>query len=449
MTNISVFDLFTIGIGPSASHTVAPMRAARAFVEFLQSKGHLPRVARIEITLHGSLAYTGRGHGSDKALILGLHGKQPATVEPTYLQSYFQEVSDNKRLTLLHGKTINFDLRTDLHFNRQRQEHNLMLFRAYSADKQLFAEQSYRSVGGGFLANDKQRPTSKTLPYRFSSAEELLAICAKENFAISDLALANELTWQDKETISSSLTSILAVMRDAIARGISRTGYLPSYLRVKRRASAMHEKLCLQRSSGIQLNPLDWVNMYAIAVNEENASGERVVAAPTNGASGIIPAVVSYFEKFCDHPTPAKSQQLLLTAGCIGMLYKMNASLSGAEVGCQGEVGVACSMAAGGLTEVLGGTVQQVEEAAEIAIEHNLGLTCDPIGGLVQIPCIERNAMGAIKAINASRLALQGTGKHVVSLDSAIKTMLATGKDMKSKYKETSRGGLAVNVVEC
>lgn len=447
--NHSILEMFTIGVGPSASHTVAPMRAARAYVERLRGKGLLVDLARLQITLYGSLAFTGKGHGTDKALMLGLHGSQPASVEPDYLRSYADKVIANGKLTLMGGKCIAFSYKSDLILNRKKNMHNRMEFCAYDSKGESIDSHMYQSVGGGFLANDQPNP--KHAPYSFSNASELLDLCAQRKCSIADLTLANELTWHAQEELNSRLDEILAVMRMAITNGVSRTvdSRLPGQLRAKRRAPAMYEKLKMQRGTSIELNSLDWVNMYAIAVNEENASGERVVAAPTNGASGIIPAVIKYLEKFCDVHTKDVSRKFLLTAGCIGIIYKTNASLSGAEVGCQGEVGVACSMAAAALTEALGGNVYQAEEAAEIAIEHHLGLTCDPVGGLVQIPCIERNAMGAVKAINASRLALQGTGKHVVTLDNAIKTMLETGRDMKSKYKETARGGLAVNIVEC
>ncbi|MDE3269451.1 MAG: L-serine ammonia-lyase [Pseudomonadota bacterium] len=448
----SVLELFTIGIGPSASHTVAPMRAARLYVERLQAHDLLQCLARLQITLYGSLAFTGKGHGTDKALILGLHGSEPATVEPDYLRQYADAVIASGKLTLLGGVELAFDYKRDLIFNRKQNLHNLMAFNAYDASGKCIDTASYQSTGGGFLAADTH--STKLAPLSFSNAGELLALCAEHGYSIADVALKNELAWSTLAALNAKLDAILVAMRASIANGLARQErtLLPGALRVKRRAPTMYEKLKMQRGANIELNALDWVNMYAIAVNEENASGERVVAAPTNGASGIIPAVVSFLEKFCDIQSiqvADVSRRFLLTAGCIGIIYKTNASLSGAEVGCQGEVGVACSMAAAALTEALGGNADQAEEAAEIAIEHHLGLTCDPVGGLVQIPCIERNAMGAVKAINASRLALQGTGKHVVTLDKAIKTMLETGKDMKSKYKETARGGLAVNIVEC
>ena len=445
----SIFEMFTIGVGPSASHTVAPMRAARAYVKRLKAKGLLSGLKRLQITLYGSLAFTGKGHGTDKALILGLHGSKPASIEPDYLRQYADEAINSGLLTLMGGKCIAFSYKHDLVFNRKKSLHNYMEFCAYDVQGNCIDSLSYQSTGGGFLASDKAHTTPA--PHSFSNAGELLDLCAQRKCSIAELALANELTWNSQTTLNAKLDEILAVMRAAIANGIARTegSLLPGRLRAKRRAPSMYEKLKMQRGTSIELNSLDWVNMYAIAVNEENASGERVVAAPTNGASGIIPAVIRYLEKFCDVHDTDVSRKFLLTAGCVGIIYKTNASLSGAEVGCQGEVGVACSMAAAALTEALGGNTNQAEEAAEIAIEHHLGLTCDPVGGLVQIPCIERNAMGAVKAINASRLALQGSGKHIVTLDNAIKTMLETGKDMKSKYKETARGGLAVNIVEC
>ena len=447
---MSILDLFTIGIGPSASHTVAPMRAARRFVQHLHTAAKLATTTRIHITLQGSLAYTGRGHGTDKALILGLHGAEPHTVEPDYLRHYHATVVQNKKLTLAEGQAINFDSNTDLRFDLQKKAHNMMIFTAYNQHGQICSEKTYRSTGGGFITpTGETLPVPPTQPHPFTSAAELIAHCERHNCTIATMTLANERALHTQQHLDAQLEKILATMHAAIQRGIQHEGYLPGKLRVKRRAPTLYRRLQGRKEENFTLSPLDWVNLYAIAVNEENASGARVVAAPTNGASGIIPAVLGYYEKFCHGTNLAGKKALLLTAGSIGLLYKMNASLSGAEVGCQGEVGTACSMAAAGLTAVLGGTVQQVEEAAEIAIEHNLGLTCDPIGGLVQIPCIERNAMGAVKAINASRLALQGSGEHKVSLDSAIKTMKQTGLDMKSKYKETSRGGLAVNVTEC
>lgn len=447
---MSILDLFTIGIGPSASHTVAPMHAARRFVQYLQQQKLLGNTARLAITLQGSLAYTGRGHGTDKALLLGLHGAQAHTVEPDYLRRYYTQVVQTKKLQLEGKREITFDTKRDLHFDFKKKAHNTMIFAAYDQQGQLCGQKTYRSVGGGFVTQEGEELTPlPELPYPFASAAQLMAHCEKQSCSVAELTLANERALHEQQYIDAQLEKILATMQDAIKRGTQREGYLPGKLRVRRRAPSLYQQLQGRREEHFTLSPLDWVNMYAIAVNEENASGERVVAAPTNGAAGIIPAVLGYYKKFCRDASLAGQKELLLTAGSIGLLYKLNASLSGAEVGCQGEVGTACSMAAAGLTAVLGGTVQQVEEAAEIAIEHNLGLTCDPIGGLVQIPCIERNAMGAVKAINASRLALQGQGKHKVALDDAIKTMKQTGLDMKSKYKETSRGGLAVNVIEC
>lgn len=449
--NLSVFDLFTIGIGPSASHTVGPMRAAFLFAKHLRDNKLLADVARLQITLCGSLAFTGRGHGTDKAVVLGLHGQQPETVDPDYLVNYYRQVADNNKLSVFNHE-LSLDPRQDLLFDRKRKvANNTMIFSAYGDKGQLLdKEKTYRSIGGGFIVSDKindsKTQIDKNIPYPFDNARQLLEHCSKNNFSISDLALHNEIAHHSRTTITTKLDKILLTMQQSIERGINSSGYLPP-MRVKRRAPDLYRKL--QTQADDRLRPLDWVNMYAMAVSEENASGSRIVAAPTNGASGIIPAVIAYYKKFYP-PAPRKQQhKLLLTAANIGFLYKMNASLSGAEVGCQGEVGVACSMAAAGLTEILGGTPQQVEQAAEIAIEHNLGLTCDPIGGLVQIPCIERNAMGAVKAINASRIALLSDGDNKVSLDQAIETMHQTGLDMKRKYKETSRGGLAVNVTEC
>lgn len=448
---LSVFDLFTIGIGPSASHTVGPMRAALLFAEHLQNSKLLSRVVRLRVVLCGSLAFTGRGHGTDKAVVLGLHGQQPETVDPNYLASYYREVVATNKLSIFNHN-LSFDPRQDLCFDRkQKTATNTMLFSAYGDKNQLLGkEKAYRSIGGGAIVSGKIGGTKiqigDEIPYPFGNAGQLLEQCLENKFSISEVALYNEMAHHSRSTIVAKLDEILLTMEQSIERGINSSGYLPP-MRVKRRAPDLYKKL--QTETDERLRPLDWVNMYAMAVNEENAAGSRVVAAPTNGASGIIPAIIAYYKKFYPPAKRAQQRKLLLTASNIGFLYKINASISGAEVGCQGEVGVACSMAAAGLCEILGGTPQQVEQAAEIAIEHNLGLTCDPIGGLVQIPCIERNAMGAVKAINASRIALLGDGKHRVSLDHAIKTMHQTGLDMKSKYKETSRGGLAVNVTEC
>lgn len=457
---VSVFDLFKIGIGPSSSHTVGPMRAARRFLERLSEHGLLTRSARVQAELFGSLALTGRGHGSDKAVILGLLGEKPDEVDPDRIPALLERVRGEGRIALLGLHSIPFAEKRDLVFNKREKlplHPNGMRFSAYDADGSLLLSRDYYSVGGGFVLNpdeaaaDRIVPDQTPLPYPFRSAEELLSLCEREGLTIAQLMRANERVWRSDAEIDAGLSRIWQAMQDCVARGIRSEGVLPGGLKVRRRAPLMHRELLArpERSLSDPLTILDWVNLYALAVNEENAAGGRVVTAPTNGAAGIVPAVLHYYERFVPGANERGIFDFLLTAAAIGILYKENASISGAEVGCQGEVGVACSMAAGGLAAVLGGSIHQVENAAEIGMEHNLGLTCDPIAGLVQIPCIERNAMGAVKAINAARMALRGDGKHRVSLDKVIKTMRETGRDMKDKYKETSRGGLAVNVIEC
>ena len=458
---ISVFDLFKIGIGPSSSHTVGPMCGAALFAKtYLKEKGILSRVSRVRAEMYGSLAMTGRGHGTDKAVLLGLSGQLPDSVDPDHIPGLLADIHQNAQLKLLGQHAITFDEKRDLIFNKRQKlpfHSNGMCFSAYNAAGEELASSIYYSVGGGFVVNADEashnRIVADTTPlaYPFSSADELLMQCEKHNLSIAQLMLANECVWHPETAIRTGLLTIWKTMRDCVQRGIRSSGILPGSLRIKRRAPALAEQLREQSQSlsNDPLNVLDWLNLYALAVNEENASGGRVVTAPTNGAAGIIPAVGHYYLYFSPGSDEDGIVNYLLTAAAIGLLYKENASISGAEVGCQGEVGVACSMAAGGLTAALGGNIHQVENAAEIAMEHNLGLTCDPIGGLVQIPCIERNAMGAVKAVNASRMALHSDGKHRVSLDKVIKTMRDTGRDMKDKYKETSRGGLAVNVIEC
>jgi L-serine dehydratase len=457
---VSVFDLFKIGIGPSSSHTVGPMRAARRFLERLSEQGLLTHSARVQAELFGSLALTGRGHGSDKAVILGLLGEKPDEVDPDRIPALLERVRGEGQIALLGLHPIPFAEKRDLVFNKREKlplHPNGMRFSAYAADGSLLLSRDYYSVGGGFVLNpdeaaaDRIVPDQTPLPYPFRSAEELLSLCEREGLTIAQLMRANERVWRSDAEIDAGLSRIWQAMQDCVARGIRSEGVLPGGLKVRRRAPLMHRELLArpERSLSDPLTILDWVNLYALAVNEENAAGGRVVTAPTNGAAGIVPAVLHYYERFVPGANERGIFDFLLTAGAIGILYKENASISGAEVGCQGEVGVACSMAAGGLAAVLGGSIHQVENAAEIGMEHNLGLTCDPIAGLVQIPCIERNAMGAVKAINAARMALRGDGKHRVSLDKVIKTMRETGRDMKDKYKETSRGGLAVNVIEC
>jgi L-serine dehydratase len=458
---VSVFDLFKIGIGPSSSHTVGPMRAAARFAErWLEEKGVLDNVARVRAELYGSLAMTGRGHGTDKAVLLGFTGEHPDTVDPDRIPGTLGQIRQSGRLALLGKHEIEFDEKRDLVFNKRQKlpfHTNGMRFSAYDADGNELATRDYYSVGGGFVVNTDEAAEDRIVadtteqPYPFSTGEQLLAQCEKHGLSIAQLMLANESVWRPEAETRAGLMTVWKAMADCVARGLRSPGTLPGGLHVARRAPAMAEELRNQPEASLKdpLTILDWVNLYALAVNEENAAGGRVVTAPTNGAAGIVPAVGHYYLRFCPKADENGILDYLLTAAAIGILYKENASISGAEVGCQGEVGVACSMAAGGLTAALGGNIRQVENAAEIGMEHNLGLTCDPIGGLVQIPCIERNAMASVKAINASRMALKSDGKHRVSLDKVIKTMRDTGRDMKDKYKETSRGGLAVNVIEC
>ena len=458
---VSTFDLFKIGIGPSSSHTVGPMRASARFVQrWLVDAGNLHACERIKAELYGSLALTGKGHGSDKAVLLGLEGQWPHRIDPDTIDPMLARIRKDKNLRIADGKTIGFDEKTDLVFNKRQKlpfHSNGMRFTAYGSDGEELCSREYYSVGGGFVVNQDEaaqdRITADTtvLPFPFKSGAELIAQCESNGMTIAELMWANERVWRDDEQIESELDAIWQAMQSCLQRGTRIGGVLPGGLKVTRRAPLMMQELMARPEAGLKdpLTVLDWVNLYALAVNEENAAGGRVVTAPTNGAAGIIPAVLHYYDRFCPNSTRKGIHDFLLTAAAIGILYKENASISGAEVGCQGEVGVACSMAAGGLTACLGGSLGQIENAAEIGMEHNLGLTCDPIGGLVQIPCIERNAMGSVKAINASRMAMRGDGKHFVSLDKVIKTMRDTGRDMADKYKETSRGGLAVNVIEC
>jgi L-serine dehydratase len=454
---VSVFDLFKIGIGPSSSHTVGPMRAAAIFLARLDEAGLLDQVDRLQVDLFGSLGHTGRGHGTDRAVLLGLEGEVPDQVDPDHISRRMSEIVEQGRLRLAGRHEISIDLRADLVFHkRQTLPHhsNGMRFAVFDGQGETLLSRDYYSVGGGFVVNADEaaadRIVADTTPvkYPYSHGDELLAICDNEGLRISDVMLANEQAWRSRQDIRIGLLAIWQAMQDCVERGIEQTGYLPGGLKVARRAPTLYRKL-KHREKQDNLDQLDWINLYALAVNEENAAGGRVVTAPTNGAAGIIPAVLHYYRRFVAGADEDGVIEFLLTAGAIGILYKENASISGAEVGCQGEVGVACSMAAGALTAALGGNMGQVENAAEIGMEHNLGLTCDPVAGLVQIPCIERNAMGAVKAVNATRMAMAGDGKHRVSLDKVIKTMRDTGRDMKTKYKETSRGGLAVNVIEC
>ena len=455
---ISVLDLFKIGIGPSSSHTVGPMRAARLFALDLEGAGLLGLTEAVRVELFGSLAATGRGHGSDKAVILGLLGETPEGVDVEGIPARVEDVRGAGRLALLGRHEVAW--REAEHLVMQRTSlpfhPNGMRFTALRGEEAL-RSRVYYSVGGGFVVDEAAaagaspiKEDARPLAYRFGSAAELLEHCRRTGLPMSGIMLENEKAWRPEAETRSALLRIWGVMQECMRRGCATDGVLPGGLKVRRRAADLHRRLLANPEAGLRdpLTAMDWVNLYALAVNEENAAGGRVVTAPTNGAAGIIPAVLHYYYRFVPGADDEGVVRFLLTAGAIGVLYKENASISGAEVGCQGEVGSACSMAAGGLTEVLGGSPPQAENAAEIAMEHNLGLTCDPIGGLVQVPCIERNAMASIKAINAARMALRGDGEHFVSLDKVIKTMRATGADMKDKYKETARGGLAVNVLE-
>ncbi|WP_405084087.1 L-serine ammonia-lyase [Microbispora sp. NBC_01389] len=455
---ISVFDLFKVGIGPSSSHTGGPMAAAHRFARGLHEDGLLEKVTRVEAVLYGSLGLTGKGHGSDKAVLLGLSGDKPELVDVDTADERLAAMRASGTVTLHGLREIPFVVGEHLVFERKvslPHHPNGMRFTAYAGDAVL-REKVYYSVGGGFVVDenatgaDRIKPDDTALPYPFTTGRELLAHCAETGLSISGLMMENEQAFgRTPEEIRARLLHLWEVMAECVRRGTSREGVLPGGLKVRRRAHQLHRKLRGEAEGADPLRAMDWITLFALAVNEENAAGGRVVTAPTNGAAGIIPAVLSYYLRFLPGAGEDGVVRFLLTAGAIGVLFKENASISGAEVGCQGEVGSACSMAAAGLTEALGGTPEQVENAAEIGIEHNLGLTCDPIGGLVQIPCIERNAVASIKAVTAARIALRGDGRHFVPLDKAIKTMRDTGRDMLDKYKETSRGGLAVNVIEC
>ena len=470
---VSVFDLFKIGIGPSSSHTVGPMRAARLFASRLEHDGLLPRTARVLSQLYGSLGATGKGHGSDKAVLLGLAGHEPDTVDVDAIPALLAAMRKQARLSLLGRHDIAFNEKDDLKFHRRTLldkdglpfHANGMRFTAFDAAGAELSSRTYYSVGGGFVVSDevaadgaRQKviaPDTTVLPHPFHSGDELLQRCRELDSGrggpIAEVMRRNERHWRSDAEIDAGLLKIWRVMQDCVVRGCATEGVLPGGFKVKRRAAALKIALTSNPEAALRdpLQVLDWVNLYALAVNEENAAGGRVVTAPTNGAAGIVPAVLHYYTRFVPSATDAGVIDYLLTAAAIGILYKENASISGAEVGCQGEVGVACSMAAGALCAVMGGSPEQAENAAEIGMEHHLGLTCDPVGGLVQIPCIERNAIASVKAINAARMALRGDGTHFVSLDQVIKTMRETGADMMTKYKETARGGLAVNIVEC
>ncbi len=469
--NTSLFELFKIGIGPSSSHTVGPMRAANRFAHSLEENGLLERVTRVRVELFGSLALTGMGHGTDRGILLGLLGKQPDQVDPAAIQGVVDGIRQTETIALLEKNLVNFR-HEDLVWNKSGLlpgHSNGMRFVALGAGNETLDIREYYSVGGGFVREEGQQDSANPkapVPYPFRSAADLLELGEKHHLQIHELMLANEKTWRSADEIAQGIARIWRAMQDCVARGMVTEGELPGGLQVQRRAPGIARRLVsteLQRSSrpdgepalrvvtqafGDPLQAVDWLNVWAIATNEENAAGSRVVTAPTNGAAGIIPSVAHYYLRF--FPGTAEGiERYFLSAAAIGVLYKENASISGAEVGCQGEVGVACSMAAAGLVSALGGTNEQIEHAAEIAMEHNLGMTCDPVGGLVQIPCIERNAFGAVKAVNAARMAMQETTEHKVSLDQVIKTMYQTGLDMQTRYKETSLGGLALNVIEC
>jgi len=466
--SLSVFDLFKIGIGPSSSHTVGPMKAAAMFAKALAQDDMLAATTRVEVRLYGSLGATGKGHGTDTAVMLGLEGLMPDSIDPDSIDARLKKIRKEKVLQLQGSHPIAFAEKSDVLFLRRETlsfHPNGVKFMALDAAGGLLQERRYFSVGGGFVVSqedaDAEHAATQEAPrivadrtvlaYPFLSGDALLDITASTGMSIAQVMRANEHAWRSDEEVDAGLDAIWDAMKACVARGIRTDGHLPGNLMVKRRAAELHRSLSSRPEEGLrdQLTILDFVNVYAMAVNEENAAGGRVVTAPTNGAAGIMPAVMHYYDRFISGANQQGIRDFLLTAGAIGILYKENASISGAEVGCQGEVGVACSMAAAGLAAVMGGTPAQVENAAEIGMEHNLGLTCDPVGGRVQIPCIERNAMGSVKALNAARMAMRGDGTHFVSLDQVIKTMRDTGRDMMTKYKETSRGGLAVNVIEC
>ena len=449
---ISIFDIFKIGIGPSSSHTVAPMKAAKEFRDYLLLKIKKNKIIKIDITLFGSLAYTGRGHGTDEGIILGLLGQKPEDIDNKTKSLLLRKVLSTKILNINKENPVSFNIEKNFIFNYEEnvsKYSNVMIFTAYISDRKNL-EKTYYSIGGGFIKekNKKILISDNIFPYNFSNCNEMLRMCEKNNFKIHELIMKNERSSLTKKNVIKNIFNFWNIMEESINNGIKNKGILKGSLKLKRRAPDIYKQLKKDKIKD-PLKAMDWASLYAIAVNEENASSGRVVTAPTNGAAGIIPSVVKYYLDFTKRGNDNGIIRFFLTAGAIGILYKENASISGAEVGCQGEVGVACSMAAAGLVAALNGTNKEIENAAEIAMEHNLGLTCDPVGGLVQIPCIERNAMGAVKAINAARLAMIGKGKHKVRLDEVIKTMYQTGKDMQTIYKETSNGGLAVNVTEC
>ncbi len=458
----SIFELFKIGVGPSSSHTVGPMKIAQIFVKEAFNEKVLQECTKVKVDLFGSLGATGRGHSSDKAIVLGLMGNLPESVDMNEAKKRLKDVIDNKKINLLEIKRVDFDFDKDvvLHANKFLDFHpNATTLYMYNEKEEIIKEKTYYSIGGGAVVsedeiNNSDDTKSIDFPYGFESANELLSQCRENSLQVSTLMMENEKVFRSEDEIRKELLNIWKVMKECVEEGCATTGELPK-LGVKKRANKIYNKL-KSRDGFAMIDPLevmDWINLWALAVNEQNACGAKVVTAPTNGAAGIVPAVIHYMNKFLGNSFEEYSEDkiinFLLTAGAIGLLYQKNASISGADVGCQGEVGVACSMAAGALAEAMGGTIEQVENAAEIAMEHSLGLTCDPVGGLVQVPCIERNAVASVRAVNAARMSLNGDGSHYVSLDSVIKTMFETGKDMMSKYKETSQGGLAVNIVEC
>ena len=457
---ISVFDLFKIGIGPSSSHTVGPMRAAALFVQGLRERGELARVTRVEVQLYGSLSATGIGHGSDNAVIMGLMGEWPDAIDPSQIGLRIATLRETDTLLLDNRLAIPFVWARDMRLIDENLAFhpNAMTLVAFGEEGKELHRDTYYSVGGGFVVDQAQAESGvadmdrTVLPYDFSSAVELLELCQRHGLSVAELMLANEKVWRGEDEIRSGLMKLWRAMQDCVEQGLKHEGILPGGLNVRRRAAKLHrslQELNKPNVIGSTLSAMEWVNLFALAVNEENAAGGRMVTAPTNGAAGIIPAVLHYFMKFSEVVTDANVVDYFLAAAAVGILCKKNASISGAEVGCQGEVGSACAMAAAGLAQVLGATPEQLCNAAEIGLEHNLGLTCDPVGGLLQVPCIERNAIAAVKAINAAQMALRGDGQHFISLDRVIRTMRDTGADMHDKYKETSRGGLAVSAVEC
>ena len=459
---LSVFDMFKIGIGPSSSHTMGPMMAAGRFLDRLTADGLIASVARVAVTLHGSLAFTGKGHGTDGAVVLGLLGEKPETIDPDRVPALLEKVAAEGAIDLAGKHRVRFDAATDLvfDFGPPLPGHaNGMVLCAYDASGRQLLERTYYSIGGGFLLSGDElaardgEPAHADVPYGFRSAAEMLEMGKSSGLSIADMKRANELSHRSESELQDGLDAIWNAMTSCMARGLREEGKLPGGLGVKRRARHIFKSLEAEKASGTNVRfehtVMDWISLYALAVNEENAAGGRIVTAPTNGAAGIVPAVIRYYLDFCPGATRDGIHKFLMTAAAIGGLIKHNASISGAEVGCQGEVGSASAMAAAGLAAVLGGTNEQIENAAEIALEHHLGMTCDPVGGLVQVPCIERNAMGAVKAVNAASLALRGDGTHFVPLDAAVETMRQTGLDMLSKYKETSEGGLAVNLTAC